>query len=140
MSEAITSIRLRIDWSEIDSFGHINNLAILRYAQTARLSYLEQLGMMDCHAETGIGPVLASTTCQFRKQLFYPGHVTVRSLVEHVKTTSFHMLHVVLNDQQECVAEMRDVLVMFDYGKKVKHPISDAFREKLGRVPTGVAD
>ena len=139
MDAGVTSMKLRIDWSELDSFGHINNLAILRYAQTARLNYLEQLGMMDCHAETGIGPVLASTTCQFRKQLFYPGQVTVRSRVEHVKTTSFQMLHVVLNDQQECVAEMRDVLVMFDYGKSVKHPISDAFRQKLEAVPAALA-
>ena len=27
-----TQMRLRIDWSEVDSFGHVNNLAILRYA------------------------------------------------------------------------------------------------------------
>lgn len=61
------SMQLRIDWNELDSFGHINNLAILRYAQTARLNYLEALGMMRYHEETGLGPVLASTHCQFRR-------------------------------------------------------------------------
>ena len=128
MVEAGNSVQLRIDWSELDSFGHINNLAILRYAQTARLDYLERLGMMKVHGETGIGPVLASTTCQFRKQLFYPGQVTVRSRVDRFKTTSFHMRHVVLDDAGDCVAEMDDVLVMFDYARNEKRPIPERFR------------
>jgi acyl-CoA thioester hydrolase len=31
---------IRIDWSEIDLFGHINNLAIMKYVQTARVRFL----------------------------------------------------------------------------------------------------
>ena len=131
MTAYTTSMRLRIDWSEVDSFGHVNNLAILRYAQTARLNYMEETGMMRFHTETGIGPVLASTSCQFKKQLFYPGQVIVNSVVDHVKNTSFHMRHSVLNEAQECVAEMHDVLVMFDYKKNLKQPIPEVFREKM---------
>ena len=129
MTAYSTSMKLRIDWSDLDSFGHVNNLAILRYAQTARLNYMEETGMMRFHAETGIGPVLASTSCQFKKQLFYPGNVTVRSVVDHIKNTSFHMRHAVLNDDNICVAEMHDILVMFDYNKNVKQPIPQMFRE-----------
>jgi acyl-CoA thioester hydrolase len=137
MTAYTTSMRLRIDWSEVDSFGHVNNLAILRYAQTARLNYMEETGMMRFHTETGIGPVLASTSCQFKKQLFYPGHVTVNSVVDHVKNTSFHMRHSVLNEAQECVAEMHDVLVMFDYKKNLKQPIPEVFREKMTPIEFG---
>ena len=131
MTAYSTSMRLRIDWSELDSFGHVNNLAILRYAQTARLNYMEETGMMRFHTETGIGPVLASTSCQFKKQLFYPGNVTIYTVVDHIKTTSFHMRHSVLNEDHECIAEMHDVLVMFDYKKNMKHPISEILREKM---------
>jgi acyl-CoA thioester hydrolase len=137
MTAYSTSMRLRIDWSELDSFGHVNNLAILRYAQTARLNYMEETGMMRFHSETGIGPVLASTSCQFKKQLFYPGHVTVNSVVDHIKNTSFHMRHSVLNEAHECIAEMHDVLVMFDYGKNTKHPIPAIFREKMTAAEPG---
>ena len=131
MIEYATSLELRIDWSDLDSFGHINNLAILRYAQSARLNYMEQVGMMKFHEETGIGPVLASMNCQFRKQLFYPGKVTIRSLIDHLKTTSFQMRHVVLDGQGDCVAETTDVLVMFDYRRNEKQPIPEAFRRRL---------
>jgi len=131
MIDFSTSITLRIDWSDLDSFGHVNNLAIQRYAQTARLTYMEAIGMMQHHADTGIGPVLASTTCHFRKQLFYPGQVTVRTAVEHLKTTSFHMRHTILDGAGACVAESQDVLVMFDYNKHAKLAIPGIFREKM---------
>jgi len=131
MDAGVTSMKLRIDWSELDSFGHINNLAILRYAQTARLNCLEQMGMMDFHAARGIGPILASTSCQFRRQLYYPGEVTVRTRIDHLKTTSFHMRHTVLNGAGEAVAEVHDVLVMFDFHQHAKLPVPELFREKM---------
>jgi acyl-CoA thioester hydrolase len=124
-------MQLRIDWSDQDAFGHVNNLAILRYAQSARVHYLETIGMMRAHAEAGIGPVLASTSCQFRRQLFYPGQVTVHTLVDQVKTTSFHMRHRVLDEAGELVAEMHDVLVMFDYRRNAKLPVPQAYRDRM---------
>jgi len=140
MGDFTTSLRLRIDWSEVDSFGHVNNLAILRYAQTARVHYMEQVGLMQFHGEQGIGPVLASTHCQFRKQLYYPGQVTIRTVVDHLKTTSFQMQHTLLNEQDECIAESRDVLVMFDFNRNTKHAIPEVFRERMAVAQTGLEE
>lgn len=134
-----TSMRLRIDWSDQDSFGHINNLAILGYAQTSRMHYLEDIGMMQMHAEIGIGPVLASTSCQFKKQLYYPGHVTIHSGVDQVNNTSFHLRHRILDDAQETIAEVHDVLVMFDYNKNVKLRIPQVFRDRMAGAATAEA-
>jgi acyl-CoA thioester hydrolase len=122
---------IRIDWSEVDSFGHINNLAIMRYVQSARVHALESIGMMQHHASTGVGPILATTSCQFRKQLYYPGVVTILAKIDHIKTTSFQMNHIVLNEALEVVAEAHDVLVVFDFNKDTKCPIPESFREKF---------
>lgn len=129
-----TSLQLRIDWSDMDTFGHVNNLAILRYAQSARVHFMEQVGFMASHGEHGLAPVLASTHCQFRKQLFYPGQVTVLSRVDQLNNTSFHLRHRVLDEAGEVVAESLDVLVMFDYRNNVKLRIPQAFRERMGGV------
>jgi acyl-CoA thioester hydrolase len=135
-----TQIQLRIDWSDQDAFGHVNNLAILRYAQTARVHYLEAIGMMQAHDASGVGPVLASTSCQFRKQLFYPGQVTVQTRVDQLNNTSFHMRHQVLDGAGDVVAEMHDVLVMFDYRKNAKLSVPQVFRDRMAvpePVPAG---
>ncbi len=89
MDDFSLQLQLRIDWSEIDLFGHVNNLAILKYIQSARVNYLEQIGLMQMQAEEKNWPVLASLTSQFRKPLFYPGQVTVHSKVDLIKNTSF---------------------------------------------------
>lgn len=131
MNEYSTRMELRIDWSEIDSIGHVNNLAIMKYVQTARVNYLEGIGMMPLETETGMGAVMASTSCQFKRQLYYPGKVVVCSMVDHIKNTSFQMRHGVFNEDQELIAEAHDVLVMFDFNKNLKHPIPALYRERI---------
>lgn len=137
MNDYSTSIKLRIDWSETDSLGHINNLAIMRYAQTARVNYLERVGLMEKGSIAVAVPVLASTSCQFKRQLFYPGNVVVHSKVNHMKNTSFHMKHLILDDAGEVAAEVSDVLVMFDFRKNAKSPLPAHFREKIEALEGG---
>ena len=137
MTAYTTSMRLRIDWSEVDSFGHINNLAIMKYIQTARVGYLEEIGMMPLQEDTGIGPVMASTSCQFKKQLYYPGKVVVCSTVGPIKNTSFQMRHAVFNDADELIAEAHDVIVMFNFSRKAKHPVPEIYRERIEAIERG---
>ena len=126
-----THMEFRIDWSEVDSFGHVNNLAIMRYVQSARVHYLESIGMMQWHLETGLGPVLASISCQFKRQLHYPGRVRIQSRVDQVNHTSFHMRHLLLDEAGERVGEAHDVLVMFDFQRQVKLPVPEPFRGRM---------
>jgi acyl-CoA thioester hydrolase len=126
-----TRLELRIDWSEVDAFGHVNNLAIMRYVQSARVAYLERIGMLPLDPASALGPVMASASCQFKKQLFYPGRVVVCSAVDQLKTTSFQMRHAVFNADQELVAEARDVIVMLDFRENAKHPLPAIYRERI---------
>lgn len=126
-----TKLELRIDWSEIDLLGHVNNLAILKYVQAARVNYLETIGLMQFHSETKIGPILASTSCEFRKMLFYPGKVTVYSKVDSIKNTSFAIKHGIYNDKNEFTAEAQDIIVFFDFCENTKLSIPYVFRSKI---------
>src|SRR5512133_1805639 len=101
MENFTASFRLRIDWSEIDIFRHVNNLAIMKYAQAARVRLLEDVGLMQMFHEVKKGPILASIKSQFSKPLFYPGQVTVYSRVELIKNTSFELLHHICNEKEE---------------------------------------
>lgn len=131
MEEAKVKIELRIDWSEIDLFGHVNNLAISKYIQAARVNYLELAGLMQLQSEIKIGPILASATCHFRKPLFYPGQVIIYSKIETIKKTSFIIHHEIINDKDEIIAEARDVIVFYDFNKNTKLIIPDDMKDKL---------
>ena len=53
MSENIFpfTLQLRLDWSEMDLFGHINNVSYFKYIQASRVHYWEQSGISKLFEE-----------------------------------------------------------------------------------------
>lgn len=131
MNESSMKLELRIDWSELDVFGHVNNLEIMKYVQAARVNYLEKVGLMQLQSEKNIGPILASIHTQFRKPLFYPGQVTVYSRVDYIKTSSFKIHHEIYNDNNELAAEAQDIIVFYDFNRNHKLSIPAELRKKI---------
>jgi acyl-CoA thioester hydrolase len=123
------NLKLRIDWSEMDLFGHVNNVMYFKYIQAARVNYWEHIGMTDEFKRSGLGPILASSSCQFLKPLHYPGTVTIESKVEFMKNTSFGLHHRLLNDKGEFAAEAKDVVVLFNFKTNEKVTIPDNVRK-----------
>lgn len=127
-------LQLRLDWSEMDLFGHINNVAYFKYIQASRVNYWELTGLAASFAETKVGPILLSTTCQFLKPLHYPGTIMVEARVEFMKNTSFGLHHRIRGEDDSIAAEAHDVIVNYDFSKNEKTPISDTFRNAAEKI------
>ncbi|MEO5644384.1 MAG: acyl-CoA thioesterase [Bacteroidia bacterium] len=127
-------LKLRIDWSELDLFGHVNNVMFMKYAQAARVNYWENSGIYSELKKNKVGPMLVSVACQFKKQLLYPGNVTVRSGMEFIRNTSFSIHHKMYDDQGDLVAEAQDVIVMFDFNKNEKTAVPQVMREAAEKL------
>lgn len=125
-------LKLRLDWSELDLFGHINNVSYFKYLQASRLNYWEGLGLTNWYQDEGIGPLLASTRCEFRKPLHYPGDIVVRVSVAEVRTTSFRLYHQIIDGSGDLAAEGHDVVVLFDYRNGAKYPLPVSLRSQIG--------
>ncbi len=128
MPEFNTQLILRIDWSEMDLFGHVNNVSFFKYVQAARVNYWELTGLNKLYKTSNIGPTLAAVNCQFKKSLHYPGSVTIQTKVDWIKNSSLQISHQILNDKNEIAAEGQDVIVMFDYNKNEKVAIPEVIR------------
>jgi acyl-CoA thioester hydrolase len=122
---------LRIDWSEMDMFGHVNNVSYFKYIQASRVNYWETFALMQIFEEDKIGPILLSTSCNFMKPLYYPGNIMIQASVEFIKNTSFGVYHQILNGQGEVAAEAHDVIVMFDFKKNEKIVFPEHFRKRV---------
>lgn len=126
-----TQLTLRIDWSELDLFGHVNNVMFMKYIQAARLHYVEQIGLMVLHRSQNIGFMVAETSCRFKQPLHFPGHVHLHTRQISTGNTSFVLEHQVTNDDGETVAIATDALVVYDFTKHVKCPIPEAIRQLM---------
>lgn len=126
-----TKITLRIDWSEIDSFGHVNNVMFMKYVQAARLNFVAEIGLMHLHRTQNVGFMVAETNCQFKKELHFPGYVIINTIPLYAKNTSFSLEHALSNEDREIVAIAKDVLVVYDFNKNEKCLIPDVIKSKL---------
>lgn len=131
MEKFSTRLTLRIDWSEIDLFAHVNNVAIIKYIQAARVNLLDALGLMQKQAEEKKGPILASVECQFFKPMYYPGQVIIHSEISLVKNSSFKIIHTLYNEKEEITAKANDIIVYYDFIENTKLKIDDTLRKKM---------
>ncbi len=127
------SLHLRLDWSEMDLFGHINNVSYFKYIQAARVNYWESIGINSLK-EGGIGPMLLSTSCRFKQPLFYPGDIRILSSVTFIKNTSFGLSHHIYNNSGELAAEAEDIIVMYDFDRNEKIPVDEKLRQRIEQL------
>lgn len=131
MTSYPVKLNIRIDWSELDLFGHVNNLEFLKYVQAARVSYWEHIDLYKYFRETNIGPVLASVNCVFKKPLYYPGTVTITCGLRFIKNSSFGLYHRIIDDKGEVAAEAEDVMVLYDFNKNEKALFPEWMRQNI---------
>jgi acyl-CoA thioester hydrolase len=127
-------LSLRLDWSEMDLFGHINNVMYFKYIQASRVNYWETMGIAKDFSTTKVGPILASTKCNFLNPLHYPGNIIIQARMEFIKNTSFGIEHQILNEQGEIAAIANDVIVMYDFNKNEKVVFPELLKKTIEEI------
>ena len=134
LSECPVVIRLPLQWGDQDAFGHVNNTIYLRWCETARVEYLMRIGLWMISAE-GIGPIVASFSCDYRRPLTYPDTVQVGARVTRIGTSSFRMEHRVVSESLGVVAaDAHSTIVVLDYKLQKSTPLPEAVRAEIERI------
>ena len=141
LSDFALTIELPILWGDQDAFGHVNNTLSFRWFESARIVYLERSGMAALIQARGIGPILASVNCNFRRQLRYPDTVQIGARISRLGRSSFTMEHAVYSVSQNAIAsDGGSTMVVFDYQTNRPQRVSDDLRTAADRFePTGVS-
>jgi len=128
-------ITIPLLWGDLDAFGHVNNLAYLRWSETARVEYMERAGLWVPLPPTGAAPILASIKCDYKRPLTYPGTVETGARVTRIGNSSFQMEHhIVSRDLGVLAAIVDSTLVMLDYKSSRPVPVSPEARKAIGEL------
>lgn len=107
---------LPVQWGDMDAFGHVNNVVYIQWFESARIDLMAAFPSEVSMAAGGVGPILASVQCDYKKQLHFPDTVYVGSKVGRVGRTSFDIDHAVYSAQLGQIAAVgKSVTVLFDY-------------------------
>lgn len=129
------TIRIPVWWGDQDAFGHVNNTIFLRWFESARIAYTTKLGLPELYQTRRIGPILASLTCHFRRQIRFPDEVDVGARIDRIGRTSLTMSHIVVSREGRAVAaEGTSTIVLFDYENHQPVPVPDEIRVLLREI------
>jgi acyl-CoA thioester hydrolase len=128
------AIEIPVAWGEQDAFGHLNNVVYFRYFENVRMHFLDRAGILHSHQASGIGVILASTTCNFERPVQWPDMLTVRTGCTAIGNTSFTLAYRITDQHGRQVASGTSVQVMYDYELGHKVPVPQAVREAIAAL------
>ena len=116
-----------VRFSDQDAAGHTNNVAICAYLETARLTFMRDMGLMS-RAEAGTRGISAGMTVSFLAESHWPGQVELGTGVIRIGTSSITVGSAAFKDGT-CIAAAEMTVVRLKGTSP--HPIDDELRTYL---------
>lgn len=129
------AVEIPVAWGDMDAFSHVNNTVYLGWFESARIAYFERLDLMEWLRETGVGPILAATSCRFLLPLTYPDTVVASARVPSIGADRFVMEYRVESRRHARVAARGEgTIVTFDYRRSTKVDVPDELRRRIEEI------
>ena len=120
-----------VRWSDVDAYGHVNNVKYLEYYQEARIAFLATCGQTLLRAEGAEQFVVARLTVNYRRaMLFRLEPFPIDSWVTRIGTSSYDVRSQI-RDGDEVLSSATAVLVAYDLEHARARPLTDAERGAL---------
>ncbi|MGW6269800.1 MULTISPECIES: acyl-CoA thioesterase [unclassified Streptomyces] len=126
MSRHIYSCPLR--WSDMDAFGHVNNVVFLRYLEEARIDFMFRLAPGDGSPSFSGGSVVARHEIDYVRPLVHRhAPVTIESWVTKIGAASLSISYEVKDPEQVYV---RATTIVVPYNLEQQRPRRITAEEK----------
>jgi len=128
----------RVRWSDIDSYGHVNNVKYVEYCQEARIAFISSLAAAEPGVGTVGGFVVARFDISYQRPIeFRLEPVQVSTWLTRIGRSSFE-LQAAVHDEETVFATARAVLVGFDPAAGRSRPLGDSERKSFESVLVSV--
>jgi acyl-CoA thioester hydrolase len=131
----------RVRFGDLDAMGHLNNVEVLRFFETARIAYLQQLIPERVPARRDeFGFIFAECHVAYRSPAFFDEDIRVHVRPAELKRSSLKLEFEMRSERDgRVVAEGWGVLVGYDYENGNASPIPERVRDRLSDTLRGDA-
>jgi acyl-CoA thioester hydrolase len=106
-------IAFPVQWGDMDAFAHVNNVVYFRWFESARIAYFERIGVLKHLSGEDLGPILASSSCDYRRPVVYPDTVRVGVRATRIGRTSIALEHRIISGKQKALAAEGTAMTVF---------------------------
>ena len=124
----------QVRFSDVDVYGHVNNVKYFEYYQEARIAFILSLDepLLDPSAESTMRQVVARIDVDYKRPiLFRPEPYAVETWVSRVGTSSYGLGARIVDAAGTVYSTAEVVLVAFDKDTGRSRPLSNEERSRL---------
>lgn len=120
---------IEVRYGDIDAQRHVNNVAYFSYMESARVRYMQHLGLWNGRDFQQIGIIVAEATCSYKDAIRYGQPLRVGVRTARLGTKSFELHYTLLDaDHGQEMAAGRTIQVAYDYLSRCSIPVPPAWR------------
>lgn len=127
------AINQSVAWGDMDAFGHVNNTVYLKYFETARVKYFDDIPELAGFKGDEI-PVLANISCSFKKPVVYPDTLTLKLAVTDMGHASMKIACEMHSPKVGLAAVAECTIVLIDVKKGHSVRIPNVWRAAIEQV------
>ena len=134
------TFRCPMRWSDMDAYGHVNNVVYLTYLEDARVDMLFGLGAKMGARALSDGVLVARHEIEYKRPLVYhPRGVDIDLWVGAIKGASFE-IHYEVHDDETLFARAASLLVPYDLTAQRPRRVTPEERAFLARYQQHPSD
>ncbi len=131
-SEYRVVIEIPVQWGDMDALAHVNNVVYLRWFESARIAYFEQVSFMSRMQAEKIGPILASSEIKYRLPVEFPDSVLVGVNVIALRESDLIQQYAVFSRTKNTIVTTgQSRIVMYDFNNRRKAEIPFDIAQKI---------
>ena len=124
-----------VRFSDVDVYGHVNNVKYFEYYQEARIAFLLSLSGGGFDADSSMRQVVARIDVDYRRPiLFRPEPYLVETWATRIGTSSYDLSCRIVDAEDELCSKAEVTLVAFDSSTQRSRPLGDHERSRLEAV------
>ncbi|MFO8146134.1 MAG: thioesterase family protein [Gillisia sp.] len=124
---------LNVQWGEMDAYKHVNNVAYVRWGETARIDYFVKIGMINPDLEKSeYAPILGFQSVKYIVPLEYPDIIKIGTRVEEIREDRVVFRSYFFSEKQDRLAAiMVHEIIFIDPVKGSKLLVPSYLTEKI---------
>ena len=129
--KAIAQLKILVQWGDMDALQHVNNTVYLRWVESTRLLFFDQL-IDGTVGKAAIGPILAWQDIKYIAPVVYPDTVHVFFNITTLEEDRIQgEAELFSMERNRLVALSKNTLMAYDTSERKKAAIPKHWREKI---------
>lgn len=129
------TIKIPVQWGEMDSANHVNNLIYLRWAESARIEYFARMGMDISFQPGGTGPILGWQDCKYIFPMTFPDTAIIGCRVVEILADRFMVETAIFSQKHQRIAAIaKQSIIPYSYADLKKVAMPKEWVEQIQRI------